>query len=188
MNDSELTVRSGALAGKRVTLCVSGSIAAYKAVLLARLLLQAGARLEVVMTRGASEFVGAATFSGLTGRAVHADMFGQASAGEKHVELAAESELVIIAPATADLLARLATGRADDLTTALALCASCPLLVAPAMHPSMWSHPATARNVTALERDGRARLIGPVFGQVASGDQGVGRMAEPGQILDAAAT
>src|SRR5450432_758398 len=174
------------LAGKRVTVCVTGSVAAYKAVLLVRLLLKDGAAVEVVLSRGAREFVGAATFSGLTGKRVYTDMFDAEEPGEVHVKLAKESDLVIVAPATADVLARLASGRADDLTTALALCATCPVLAAPAMHPSMWSHPATERNVATLVGDRRVRLVGPVVGEVASGDNGLGRMAEPEQIASQA--
>jgi len=174
------------LAGKRVVLCVTGSIAAYKAVLLVRLLLKAGVDVEVVLTRSAREFVGAATFSGLTGKRVYGDVFDAEEPGELHVKLAAKADLVLVAPATADVLARFANGRADDLVTALVLCATCPVLVAPAMHPNMWSHPATQRNVTALARDGRVGFVGPVDGEVASGDSGLGRMAEPEHIVSTA--
>jgi phosphopantothenoylcysteine decarboxylase/phosphopantothenate--cysteine ligase len=113
-------------------------------------------------------------------------MWDPGFAGELHVALAAEADLVLLVPATADVLARLAAGRADDLVTALALCAKGPVLAAPAMHPRMWAHPATARNVAALETDGRVQLIGPVFGEVASGERGLGRMAEPAAIAAAA--
>ena len=147
--------QGGRLSGKRITLCVTGSVAAYKAVLLLRALKQEGAELEVVLTQGGAKFVGAATFAGLTGRAPHTEMFTEDLAGELHVELARRSDLLVIAPATADVLARLAQGRADDLLTATALCATCPVLVAPAMHPSMWSHPATQRNVGTLVTDQR---------------------------------
>jgi phosphopantothenoylcysteine decarboxylase/phosphopantothenate--cysteine ligase len=167
-----------------VTLCVTGSIAAYKAVLLVRLLTGEGADVEVVLSGSATEFVGAATFSGLTGRPVHQAMFGPSQSGELHVDLAKRSELVAVVPATADVLARFAAGRADDLVSALVLSATCPVLAAPAMHPSMWSHPATRRNVKQLEGDGRVKLIGPVVGEVASGDTGQGRMSEPGVIFE----
>jgi phosphopantothenoylcysteine decarboxylase/phosphopantothenate--cysteine ligase len=170
-------------AGKRITVCVTGSVAAYKAVLLVRALLKDGAFVEVVLTRAAREFVGAATFSGLTGRRVLTDVFDAAQPGELHVDLAARSDVILVVPATADVLARLAQGRADDLLTALVLCATCPILVAPAMHPSMWSHPATQRNVATLAADRRVGFAGPVFGEVASGDAGLGRMAEPEQVL-----
>jgi phosphopantothenoylcysteine decarboxylase/phosphopantothenate--cysteine ligase len=173
----------GKLAKKRITLCVTGSIAAYKAVLLLRLLLKEGAEVEVVLTQSGAEFVGGATFSGLTGKPVHRNMFDPEQGGELHVDLAARSDLVLIAPATADLLARLAAGRADDLVTALALCASSPVLVAPAMHPNMWFHPATQRSVALISADQRVAFVGPVEGEVASGDVGLGRMAEPETIL-----
>ncbi|HVJ15932.1 MAG TPA: bifunctional phosphopantothenoylcysteine decarboxylase/phosphopantothenate--cysteine ligase CoaBC [Polyangiaceae bacterium] len=176
----------GRLAGRRVTLCVSGSIAAYKAVLLLRLLLKQGAEVEVVLTESAQQFVGAATFAGLTGKPVHQSMFASGIAGELHVELAARSDLVLIVPATADTLARIAQGRADDLTAALVLCATCPILAAPAMHPSMWSNPATQRNVQTINADRRVAFVGPAFGEVASGDSGLGRMVEPEAILASA--
>src|SRR3954470_18963165 len=150
-------------AGKRITVCVTGSVAAYKAVLLVRALLKDGAFVEVVLTHGAREFVGAATFSGLTGRRVLTDVFDAEHPGELHVDLAARSDMILVVPATADVLARLASGRADNLVTALALCASCPLLVAPAMHPNMWSHPATQRNVASLAADKRVGFVGPTF-------------------------
>jgi phosphopantothenoylcysteine decarboxylase / phosphopantothenate---cysteine ligase len=149
---------------------------------LLRALKQEGAELEVVLTRSGAEFVGPATFAGLTGRAPHTSMF-TADAGELHVELARRSDLVLVVPATADVLARLAQGRADDLLTATALCATCPVLVAPAMHPNMWSHPATQRNVQTLAQDRRVGFVGPVEGEVASGDIGHGRLAEPDTIL-----
>jgi len=170
------------LAGRRITLCVTGSIAAYKAAILLRLLRKEGAEVEVVLTRSAREFVGAATFSGLNGKPPLSDMFADAH-GELHVDLAARTDLLLVAPATADVLARLASGRADDLVSSLALAARCPILVAPAMHPSMWEHPATRRNVQTLVGDRRVGFIGPVTGEVASGEVGVGRLAEPEVIL-----
>jgi phosphopantothenoylcysteine decarboxylase / phosphopantothenate---cysteine ligase len=175
--------QGGRLRGQRITLCVTGSVAAYKAVLLLRALKQEGAELEVVLTQSGAKFVGAATFAGLTGRAPHTSMFEGDLTGELHVELARRSDLILIAPATADVLARLAQGRADDLLTATTLCARCPVLVAPAMHPSMWAHPATQRNVQTLVSDQRVGFVGPVEGEVASGDVGLGRLAEPDTIL-----
>lgn len=174
------------MAGKRIALCVSGSIAAYKAVLLLRLLLKEGARVDTVLTRGATQFVGSATFAGLSGNAPFTDMFAEGVAGELHVELAARSDLLLLVPATADLLARLAGGRADDLLTATVLCARCPVLAAPAMHPSMWGHPATQRNVARLREDSRVELLGPADGEVASGERGLGRLVEPEAILERA--
>jgi phosphopantothenoylcysteine decarboxylase/phosphopantothenate--cysteine ligase len=167
-------------------LAVSGSIAAYKAVEVARLLKKAGARVLPLLTRAAKEFVGPQTFSGITGEPVAEDMFDPDFAGEKHVDLGRKADLVLIVPATADLLARLAMGRAEDLLTALVLCASCPIVAAPAMHPRMWTHPATTRNVATILADGRMTFVGPVDGEVASGERGFGRMAEPEEIVRAA--
>jgi phosphopantothenoylcysteine decarboxylase/phosphopantothenate--cysteine ligase len=169
------------LSGRRVTLGVTGSIAAYKAAALLRLLRKAGASVEVVLSRAALEFVGPATFQGLNAKPPLGELFDRDHGGELHVDLAKNSDAIVIAPASADCLARLATGRADDLIAAIALSARCPVLVAPAMHPNMWSHPATQRNVATLGRDG-VRFVGPVDGEVASGDRGLGRMAEPEQI------
>lgn len=169
-----------------IVLAVSGSIAAYKAVEVARLLRKAGARVLPVLTRAAREFVGPQTFSGITGEPVVDDMFDPTFAGEKHVDLGRTADLILIVPATADLLARLAAGRADDLVTALALCASCPIVAAPAMHPRMWAHPATTRNVATIVTDGRVTFVGPVDGEVASGERGLGRMADPEEIVRAA--
>jgi phosphopantothenoylcysteine decarboxylase / phosphopantothenate---cysteine ligase len=169
-----------------IVLAVSGSIAAYKSVEVARLLKKAGARVLPLLTRAAKEFVGAQTLSGITGEAVVDDMFDPTFAGEKHVDLGHQADLILIVPATADLLARLAAGRADDLVTALALCASCPILAAPAMHPRMWAHPATTRNVATIVNDGRVHFVGPVDGEVASGERGLGRMADPQEIVRAA--
>lgn len=168
-----------------MALCVAGGIAAYKAPQVARLLLADGARVLPLMTRSAQRFVGAVTLSGLCNEPVRDDMWDPSFAGELHVALAAQADCVAVVPTTADLLARLAEGRADDLVTALCLVARGPLVLAPAMHPRMWSHPAVARNVATLRADGRATLIGPVFGAVASGEEGVGRMSEPEEIAAA---
>jgi phosphopantothenoylcysteine decarboxylase/phosphopantothenate--cysteine ligase len=167
-----------------VVLGVTGSIAAYKAAEVARLLVKGGARVIPVLTRSATEFVGAQTFSGLTGERVHVSMWD--APGELHVSLASEADLVLVVPATADFLARLADGRADDLLAATVLCARGPVMVAPAMHPRMWSHPAVQRNVATLASDARVELVGPVEGEVASGDVGMGRMADPAHIAERA--
>lgn len=160
-------------------------MAAYKAALLARLLIRAGALVQPVMTRAALRFLGESTLSALTGRRVLLDMFD--GAGEPHVALAQDSELIVVAPATADSLARLAQGRASDLVTATLLCADCPVLLAPAMHPRMWSHPLTQANVVRLRQLPGWQLLGPAFGEVASGESGLGRMLEPEQIVAAVA-
>ena len=171
--------------GPTVALAVSGSIAAYKAAEVARLLIKEGARVLPIMTRSAQQFLGATTLSGLCGEKVHEDMWDPSFAGELHVDLARRADVVALVPATADLLARLAQGRADDLVTALALCARGPVIAAPAMHPRMWSHPAVRRNAAMLADQGRVELVGPIYGEVASGESGLGRMAEPAQIVAA---
>ena len=165
----------GKLAGRRILLGVTGSIAAYKAPILLRLLTNSGADVRVILTKSAQNFITKAVFSGL-GAEAYTDMWD--SPGEAHVELAAWAHLMIVLPATADFLARLHQGRAEDLLTATALCFNGPLGVAPAMHPKMWSSAATRSNVEVLKtRD--VAFIGPVRGEVASGDEGVGRMEEP---------
>jgi phosphopantothenoylcysteine decarboxylase/phosphopantothenate--cysteine ligase len=140
------------LGSPKVALAVSGSIAAYKAVEVARRLLAEGIAVVPVMTASATKFLAPLTLSGICGTPVVVDMFDEAYPGEVHVDLGKSVELVVVAPATADTLARLAHGRADDIVTALALSAGCPILVAPAMHSRMWNHPATQRNVDAARR------------------------------------
>ncbi len=164
---------------------ITGSVAAYKAVEVARLLLKEGARVEAVMTRSAERFLGAVTLSGITGRPVLRDMWDASSPGELHVALADRADCVLVAPCTADALARFAAGRADDLLAALVLSARGPVLVAPAMHPRMWGHPATQRSARTLAEDGRVTIVGPAFGEVASGDVGLGRMVEPADLAAA---
>jgi phosphopantothenoylcysteine decarboxylase/phosphopantothenate--cysteine ligase len=174
------------LAGRRIALAVCGSIAAYKAIEVARLLIGEGASVTPLMTRAAAQFVGPLTFAGICGVPVIDDMFDARYPGEVHVAIGRAVDLVLIVPATADVLARLAAGRADDVVTALALCTSAPLLVAPAMHAQMWTHPATQRNVAQLQADGRIALVGPVWGPLASRESGPGRLAEPIEIVNAA--
>lgn len=173
------------LEGKTVALAVTGSIAAYKAASVARLCIKGGARVLPLMTASAERFLGPVTLSGITGEPVAASMWDSAFPGEMHVSIASRADVLLIVPATADVLARLAQGRADDLVTATALCARGPVLAAPAMHPQMWLHPATQQNVQTLAKLGRVTLIGPVDGEVASGESGIGRMAEPAQIMEA---
>ncbi len=169
---------AGALAGRKIVLGVTGSIAAYKAPMLMRRLIEAGARVRVVMTPSASEFIGAAVFRGL-GADVYTGMWD--GEGETHVALSEWADAVVVAPATADTLARIRQGRADDLLAATVLCSDKKVILAPAMHPSMWSNAATADNVRVLKERG-LRFLGPVRGVVASGAQGVGRMEEPEAI------
>jgi phosphopantothenoylcysteine decarboxylase / phosphopantothenate---cysteine ligase len=174
------------LRGRTIALAVTGSIAAYKAVEVARLLMKVGARVIPVMTASAARFIGPVTLTGVCGEAVASDMWDPGFSGEMHVAIASQVDAIAIVPATADILARLAGGRADDLVCALVLCArDVPVLAAPAMHPRMWAHPATQRNVVELARQGRVRMIGPVDGAVASGESGLGRMSEPGAIATA---
>ncbi len=173
---------SSPLAGRRVLLGVSGGIAAYKACHLTRLLTQAGAVVQVVMTAAATRFVGPDTFAALSGRPVRTDLWEEPGT-VLHVELAREADVAVVAPATANVLAKMALGLADDLLSSTLLEATCPLVVAPAMHTGMWEHPATQANLRALEQ--RVRLVGPVEGSLAAGDEGMGRMAEPEDVLAA---
>jgi phosphopantothenoylcysteine decarboxylase/phosphopantothenate--cysteine ligase len=176
---------AGSLAGRTVALCVAGGIAAFKAVVVARLLVQQGARVIPLMTTSGARFVGKVTLSGICDRAVLDDMWDPRFAGEAHVAVAEEADVIAVVPATADLLARLSEGRADDLVAALCLVARTPIVAAPAMHPRMWAHPATQRSVATLARDARVTLVGPVHGEVANGAVGVGRMSEPDAIVEA---
>jgi phosphopantothenoylcysteine decarboxylase/phosphopantothenate--cysteine ligase len=171
--------------GRTVALCVTGSVAAYKAVELARLLVKERVTVLPVMSRAAQRFVGPLTFAGICARSVAVDMWEASFPGEMHVEISRRADVVAIVPATADVLARLAHGQAGDLVAAVALCARGPVIVAPAMHPRMWDHPATTRNVAELTAQGRVTFVGPIGGEVASGDVGVGRMAEPAEIAAA---
>ncbi len=168
--------------GREIVLGVSGGIAAYKAAALASLLVQRGAGVTAVLTRNARKFVGAATFAALTGRPVATRSFdpGAFPLGA-HIELSARADLVVVAPASADLLAQAAAGAADDLLTTLLLCAECPVLFAPAMNAAMWAKPAVQRNVNQLAADG-ATIIQPGSGWLSCRQTGTGRMAEPEEI------
>jgi phosphopantothenoylcysteine decarboxylase/phosphopantothenate--cysteine ligase len=172
---------SSPLAGRRVLLGVTGGIAAYKACILTRLLTQAGATVQVVMTPSATRFVGADTFAALSGRPAYTEVW-QEPGSVLHVRLARGADLSVIAPATANVIAKLSAGIADDLITSILLEATCPLVVAPAMHSGMWEHPATQSNVRALQERGTV-VVGPARGPLAAGDEGVGRMAEPEDIM-----
>jgi phosphopantothenoylcysteine decarboxylase/phosphopantothenate--cysteine ligase len=174
-----------ALAGARVLLGVSGGIAAYKAAELARALQRAGAEVQALLTADAERLVTRATFAALTGRRVPASVWDEPAAVE-HVALARWGDLLLVAPATAHTLARLAGGLADDLLTNVALAFPGPVVVAPAMHTEMWEHPATQHNLATLRERGVA-VVPPERGPLTSGDEGVGRLAEPGTILAAAA-
>ncbi len=171
------------LAGRHVLLGVTGGIAAYKAVLLARLLTQSGATVQVVMTPAGTRFVGPDTFAALTGRPVRSDVFEEVER-VLHVHMAHEADVAVVAPATANVIARLALGLADDMVTSTLLEARCPLVVAPAMHTGMYEHPATRANLRTLAERG-AVIVGPAAGLLAAGDEGPGRMSEPEEILEA---
>lgn len=175
---------SGRIAGSKVILCVTGGIAAYKVIEVARGLTELGADVRVVMTRSAQRFVEAQTFTALTGNPVGTDLFVQGP-DVPHVELARGADLLLVAPATANSLAKMAHGFADDLFTATALTSRCPVVVVPAMHTEMWENPATQDNVATLIERGIV-MVGPVDGPLSSGDRGMGRMVEPDAIVDAA--
>ena len=176
---------SAALQSKKVLLCVTGGIAAYKVAYVARGLAQSGADVRVVMTRSAEKFIGAQTFASLTGNKVYTALFGEGP-DVPHVELARGTDLAIVAPATANSLAKLALGISDDLFSATMLTVRSPILIAPAMHTEMWEHPATQQNVQTLAARG-VHFVGPVSGALSSGDEGPGRMVEPDEIVEAAA-
>ena len=165
---------------KRIVVGVSGGIAAYKACSVVRQLTEAGHRVRVVPTESALRFVGAATFEALSGEPVHTGVFEDVP-DVPHVQIGKAADLVLVAPATADVLARAAHGRADDLLTATLLTARCPVLFAPAMHTEMWLHPATADNVATLRRRG-AVVLEPAFGRLTGTDTGAGRLPEPEEI------
>ena len=170
-----------AVQSQKILVGVTGGIAAYKVVEVVRSLTQLGADVHVIMTPSASRFVGAQTFASLTGNPVASDIF-DGGPQAPHVELARGADLMLVAPATANALARAANGFADDLLGASLLMVRCPVLVAPAMHTEMWEHPATQRHVeTLLERG--VEIIGPATGALMSGDEGPGRMVEPQEIV-----
>ena len=170
--------------GKRILLGVTGGIAAYKSADLVRRLREHGAQVQVVMTAGAREFVTPTTFQALSGRPVRSDLWDSAhEAAMGHIELARWAELLLVAPASADFLARLAHGLADDLLSTLALATAAPIAVAPAMNHQMWSNAATQANVALLQQRG-VHVLGPGVGEQACGESGPGRMLEP---LDIAA-
>ena len=170
--------------GKRIVLGVTGGVAAYKAAELARLLVKAGADVDVALTAAGAQFVGAATFQALTGRRVWLALWDERMAnGMAHIELTRGAAAMLVAPATADFLAKLAHGLADDLLSTLCLARDCPLLVAPAMNLQMWENPATQRNVAQLRADG-VNILGPAHGEQACGEVGDGRMLEAAELFD----
>ncbi len=172
------------LRGRRVLLCVTGGVAAYKSAYLARRLLEAGAVVRVEMTDSALEFVGSQTFAAITGESPFTSLFDTVLVSP-HTELARWADLVVVAPATAATLGRIANGISEDLVTATVLATTVPVLLAPAMHTEMWEHPATVRNLETLREFGY-HVVGPEEGPLAGGDVGPGRVAEPEEILAAA--
>ena len=170
--------------GKRIVLGVTGGVAAYKAAELVRLLVKAGAEVDVALTAAGEQFVGAATFQALTGRRVWNALWDERMAnGMAHIDLTRGATALLVAPATADFLAKLAHGLADDLLSTLCLARDCPLLAAPAMNRQMWEHPATQRNVAQLRADG-VSILGPAHGEQACGEVGDGRMLEAAELFD----
>jgi len=173
---------------RRVLLCVCGGIAAYKAAELVRRMRDAGAEVHVAMTESALRFVGAPSFQAVSGRPVRHSLWDEAAeAAMGHIELARWAEQVVVAPATANTIAKLAHGLADDLVTTLCLATTAPIAIAPAMNHRMWKHPATQANVATLVARG-VQVIGPDDGSMACGEFGPGRLTEPGAIVQALRT
>ena len=173
------------LHGKRIVLGVSGGIACYKSAELVRRLMDEGATVDVVMTQSACQFVSPVTFQALSGRPVYTDLWdSRAPNNMVHINLTREADLVLIAPATANLLGKLALGLSDDLLTTLCVASTKPLLIAPAMNREMWQAPSTMRNVAQLKIDG-VQMLGPASGDQACGETGDGRMLEPHEIVAA---
>ncbi|HRK77487.1 MAG TPA: bifunctional phosphopantothenoylcysteine decarboxylase/phosphopantothenate--cysteine ligase CoaBC [Thiobacillus sp.] len=178
-------IETVSLAHKKIILGVTGGIAAYKAAELCRLLIKAGADVQVVMTAAAQQFVTPLTFQALSGQPVLTSLWDAASGdGMEHIHLSRDTDLLLVAPASADFLARLAHGRADDLLSTLCLARSCRLAVAPAMNREMWAAAPTRRNLAQLRADG-VSVLGPASGEQACGEIGLGRMLEPTEILAA---
>ena len=177
------TPELSSLRNRRILLGLTGSIAAYKGAELCRLLTGAGAEVQVVMTEGAQEFITALTLQALSGNRVHTHLLDtEAEAAMGHIALARWADLILVAPASANFLARLAHGEASDLLTAVCLARRCPLAVAPAMNQAMWSNPATQNNLQQLKTVG-VRVFGPASGEQACGDVGLGRLLEPTELL-----
>ncbi|RKT32680.1 phosphopantothenoylcysteine decarboxylase/phosphopantothenate--cysteine ligase [Roseovarius halotolerans] len=173
------------LASKRILLIIGGGIAAFKALDLIRRLRERGAEVTPVLTRAGAEFVTPLSVSALAGRKVYTDLFDLTDEAEMgHIELSRSADLIVVVPATADLMAKMAGGHADDLASTLLLATDTPVLLAPAMNVRMWEHPATARNIATLKGDGIG-LIGPGEGDMACGEFGPGRMSEPLEIVAA---
>jgi phosphopantothenoylcysteine decarboxylase/phosphopantothenate--cysteine ligase len=172
------------LLNKKIVLGISGGIAAYKSAELARLLMQEGASVQVVMTDAAAQFITSVTMQALTGNPVYTNQWdARIHNNMAHIELSRAADAILIAPASADLMAKLSLGLADDLLTTLCLARDCPLLLAPAMNLQMWQHPATVRSAERLRSD-QVELLGPASGAQACGEVGMGRMLEPAEITE----
>jgi len=169
---------------KKITIAVAGGISAYKTAALTSLLVQDGFNVRVAMSQSAQKFIGPATFQALTGQSVVTDLYDDQFPLGSHIELARDSELLCVAPATANFLAKAANGNADDLLSTLYLCFTGPVLIAPAMNVEMWNHKATTRNVQQLDSDG-VQIIGPESGWLSCRAKGVGRMSDPDKIAAA---
>ncbi|GBU18579.1 MULTISPECIES: bifunctional phosphopantothenoylcysteine decarboxylase/phosphopantothenate--cysteine ligase CoaBC [Methylobacterium] len=173
------------LDGRRILLVIGGGIAAYKALDLIRRLRERGARVRPILTQGAQEFVTPLAAAALAGERAHTDLFDRADEAEiGHIRLAREADAVVVAPATANIMARMAAGLTPDLASTVLLATTLPILIAPAMNVRMWAHPATQRNLATLKADGVA-VVGPNDGPMAEAETGPGRMAEPVEIVDA---
>jgi phosphopantothenoylcysteine decarboxylase/phosphopantothenate--cysteine ligase len=170
---------------KRLLLGITGGVAAYKAAELARLLIQKGVDVQTVMTQSACQFIGPVTFQSLTGNPVYTDLWeANIARNMAHINLSRNADMILVAPASADFIAKLANGIADDLLTTLCLARDCKLTVAPAMNRQMWENPATQRNLSILQHDG-IKIIGPASGEQACGETGMGRMLEASELLEA---
>src|SRR3990172_437462 len=173
------------LKDKRILLGITGGIAAYKAAVLCRMFVKVGADVQVVMTEAACRLVTPVTMQALSGKPVFTDMWdGRVADNMGHIELSRDREIVVVAPATADFLAKVATGLADDLLSTLCLARECPLALAPAMNRQMWDNPATQRNVARLHADG-VTILGPAARDQACRELGMGRLVEPEEIFAA---
>src|SRR5579862_1338886 len=188
MNSGRKLLFSGAgveLQGKRILLIIGGGIAAYKSLELIRRLREAGASVRAILTSAGAQFITPLSVSALTGDKTYQELFDLTAEAEMgHIALSRAADLVVVAPATGDMIAKLAAGLAPDLASTALLATNQPVLLAPAMNVRMWEHPATRRNLAALRRDG-LHIAGPNEGEMACGEFGEGRMAEPGEILAA---
>src|SRR5919206_2312334 len=173
------------LANRRILLVIGGGIAAYKSLDLIRRLRERGASVRCILTAGAQHFITPLAASALSGQRTHTDLFDREDEADiGHIKLARDADAIVVAPATANLMAKMAGGHADDLASTVLLATTLPILIAPAMNVRMWLHPATQRNLSALQTDG-VHVVGPNEGAMAEAEQGPGRMAEPLEIVAA---